>query len=124
MSSSTRKDFISGLKGRLILTLVEIAHQYPDEATHSSLCKNLGIPRSTLSNQIKKLIELDYLEATISHILLHDARYRSFRITIKGISFLNMLKDVLDSTVKRFEEIAYFDLSNERLDENLVGISL
>ena len=124
ISSNTRKDFISGLKGRMILTLVEIAHHYPEETNHATLCKNLGIPRSTLSNQIKKLIELDYLETTISTKLLNDARYKTFRITMKGISFLNMLKDVLDSTVKRFEEIAYFDLLNERLDDNLISISL
>ena len=124
ISSSTRKDFISGLKGRMILTLVEIAHHYPDETNHTSLCKNLGIPRSTLSNQIKKLIELDYVEATISPTLLYDARYKSFRITNNGISFLNTLKDVLDSTVKRFEEITNLDLLNERLNGNLIGISL
>ena len=106
LSLSTKKDFISGLKGRMILTLVVIAHNYPDETNHTSLCKNLGMPPSTLSNQIKKLIELDYLESTILPILLCDARYKGVRITIKGISFLNMLKDVLDSTTKKFEEIA------------------
>ena len=48
ISSSTRKDFISGLKGRMILTLIEIAHLYPDDTNHASLSKKLCIPPSTL----------------------------------------------------------------------------
>ena len=124
LSSNTKNDFISGLKGRMILTLIEIAQQYPDETNHASLCKTLGIPPSTLSNQIKKLIELDYLESSNIPRLLYDARYRNFRITLKGISFLQMLKDVLDSSISRFEDLTFSDHLKERLDEDLVGIYL
>jgi hypothetical protein len=46
LSSNIRNDIISGLKGRMILTLIEIAHQYPAEANHASLCKKLDIPPS------------------------------------------------------------------------------
>lgn len=124
LSSNIRNDFISGLKGRMILTLIEIANQYPDESNHASLYKSLGIPPSTLSNQIKKLIKLDYLETSISPKILYDARYRNYRITMKGISFLHMLKEVLDSSIKRFEELASVEALRERLDEKLLGVYL
>ena len=124
LSSNTTNDFISGLQGRMILTLIEIALQYPDETNHASLCKTLDIPPSTLSNQIKKLILLDYLESSNTPRLLYDARYKNFRITLKGISFLQMLKDVLDSSIRKFEDLTFSDPLKERLDENLVGIYL
>jgi DNA-binding MarR family transcriptional regulator len=97
-----RNNLISGLKGRMILTLIEIAHNYPYEINHAVLCKKLGIPPSTLSNQIKKLIELDYLESSLSVITLRDARYRNYSITMKGISFLRLLREALDLSIKRF----------------------
>jgi DNA-binding MarR family transcriptional regulator len=122
--SNIRNDFISGLKGRMILTLIEIALQFPEETNHVSLCKSLCIPPSTLSNQIKKLIELDYLEASNAPRLLYDARYKNFRITLKGISFLQMLKEVLDSSIKRIENLPPTELLKENFDKNLVGIYL
>jgi DNA-binding MarR family transcriptional regulator len=124
LSSNAKNDFISGLQGRMILTLVEIALQYPDETNHASLRKILSIPPSTLSNQIKKLIQLDYLEFSNTPRLLYDARYRNFRITSRGISFLQMLKDVLDSSIRKFEDLPFSDPLKERLDENLTGIYL
>ncbi len=99
---SIRKDLIAGLKSRMILTLIEIAHNYPYEINHAVLCKKLGIPPSTLSNQIKKLIDLEYLESSLSAITLRDARYRNYSITMKGISFLQLLREALDFSVKRF----------------------
>ena len=122
--SNARKDFLSGLKGRMILTLIEIANLYPDDTNHASLSKKLGIPPSTLSNQIKKLLHLDYLESSNTPRLLYDARYRNFRITQKGISFLQMLKEVLDSSIERLEELASIDPSKESIVEELVGIYL
>ncbi|PWI47170.1 hypothetical protein CEE45_13215 [Candidatus Heimdallarchaeota archaeon B3_Heim] len=122
LSSSTRNNFISGLKGRMVLTLIELANLYPYETNHTSLCKILSIPPSTLSNQIKKLIELDYLESSNSPKLMYDARYRNYRITMKGISFLHVLKEVLDSSVRRLEELASIELLNERFDEKLIAI--
>ena len=99
---SIRKDLIAGLKGRMVLTLIEIAHNYPYEINHAILCKKLNIPPSTLSNQIKKLIELDYLESSLSIITLRDARYRNYSITMKGISFLRLLRETLDLSIQRF----------------------
>jgi DNA-binding MarR family transcriptional regulator len=119
LSLNIRNDIISGLKGRMILTLIEIAHQYPAEANHASLCKKLDIPPSTLSNQIKKLVTLDYLENSISPKNLHDARYRNYRITMKGISFLHSFKKVLDLSIKNVEELIPIDKFNESSDEKM-----
>ena len=118
-TSRFRKDIISVLKGRMILTLIEFAHLHPTESNHVSLCKKLDIPPSTLSNQIKKLVKLDYLENSISPKNLYDARYRNYRITIKGISFLHMLREVLNLSIKRVEELKSLEQFKESLDEKL-----
>lgn len=118
-SLNIRNDIISGLKSRMILTLIEIVLQYPAEANHASLCKKLDIPPSTLSNQIKKLVALDYLENSISPKNLYDARYRNYRITMKGISFLHMLREVLDFSIKRVEELTSLEEFKESLDGKL-----
>jgi DNA-binding MarR family transcriptional regulator len=99
-----RDDIITGLKGGMILTLIEIAYNYPKETNHTSLCKNLGIPPSTLSNQINRLIDLDYLEVSNLPKFLYDARYKNFLITKRGISFLNALRGILDFSINEYVE--------------------
>jgi hypothetical protein len=73
LSPEFRWDLQTEIKGKTILTLIEIAYQDPSRATPIKLSKTLDIPRSTISREIKKLVSLSYLESHISDFALHDA---------------------------------------------------
>ncbi|MFX0205476.1 MAG: right-handed parallel beta-helix repeat-containing protein, partial [Candidatus Hodarchaeota archaeon] len=89
------------LKGRTVLTLIEIAYQDPEEMNPLKLAHILNIPPSTLSNDIKRLIELEYLESYISTQVMEDGRFRTYSITLKGVSFLRILKSALELSIRR-----------------------
>ncbi|MHA2170338.1 MAG: NosD domain-containing protein [Candidatus Kariarchaeaceae archaeon] len=99
--SHFKKDLKTELKGRTVLTLIEIAYQYPDENNPVKLAKILEVPQSTLSNDLKKLIRLNYLDFFISPRILQDGRYRNYLITPKGVSFLKVLKESLELAIRR-----------------------
>jgi DNA-binding MarR family transcriptional regulator len=94
-------DLRSEIKGRTILTLIEIAYQNPSDTNPAKIAKSLNIPPSTLSKEIKKLKELDYLQTHISTQVVQDARYRNFQITSKGFHFLSLLNTALKVTLNR-----------------------
>jgi len=97
-------DLISGLRGRSVLTLIEIAYQAADVTNPSNLARILDIPLSSISDEIKKLIQLGYLEYHLSPKMLQDGRYRNYVITGKGVSFLRILKGALELTINRLKE--------------------
>jgi parallel beta-helix repeat protein len=99
-----KEDLQEGLKGRTVLTLIEIAYQGPDETNPVKLANTLNIPSSTLSNEIKRLIDLNYLETYVSLQAVKDARYRNYKLTPKGVEFLYILKDALELSIRRLKE--------------------
>jgi DNA-binding MarR family transcriptional regulator len=94
-------DLRSEIKGRTIITLIEIAYQNPSDTNPAKIAKSLNIPQSTLSKEIKKLKELDYLQTHISKQVVLDARFRNFEITTKGFHFLSLLNTALKVTINR-----------------------
>ncbi len=99
-----KKDLISGLKGRTVLTLIEIAYQYPKETNPMRLAKTLDLPPSTISYEIKRLVKLQYLVPFVSPQALRDGRFRSYSITHKGSLFLRTLKGALSLSIKQMTE--------------------
>ncbi|MHA1976598.1 MAG: right-handed parallel beta-helix repeat-containing protein [Candidatus Hodarchaeales archaeon] len=99
-----KEDLKAGLRGRTVLTLIEIAYQGPDETNPAKLAHTLDIPSSTLSNEIKRLIDLDYLETFVSLQVMKDARFRNYKITPKGVEFLYIMKGALELSIRRLKE--------------------
>jgi parallel beta-helix repeat protein len=99
-----RSELQSEIKGRTILTLIEVAFLYAEEANLTILVRNLDVPRSTLSDELRMLVKLNYLEFHVSPQVLHDGRSRHYIITPKGISFLKLLKSALELSIRRIKE--------------------
>ena len=91
----------SEIKGRTVLTLIEIAYQDPSDTNPAKIAESLNIPLSTLSKEIKKLKSLNYIQTHVSTQVVQDARYRNFRITFKGFHFLSVLNTALKVTISR-----------------------
>ncbi|MFX1507940.1 MAG: hypothetical protein ACFFDC_17775 [Promethearchaeota archaeon] len=102
--STFHEDLRSELKGRTVLTLIEIAYQDPSETNPTKLAQSLKIPTPSLTREIKKLVDLQYVEAFVSTQVLQDARYRNFSITSKGVSFLSTLNEALQIAIARLKE--------------------
>ncbi|MFX1548513.1 MAG: NosD domain-containing protein [Promethearchaeota archaeon] len=102
--SDIKDDLQSGMKWRTILTLIEIAYQDPSDTNPAKLAQSLDIAASTLSKEIKKLKELDYIESYVSSQVLRDGRYRNYTITQKGFNLLYTLKETLKVTITRLKE--------------------
>jgi DNA-binding MarR family transcriptional regulator len=100
----------SKMKGRTVLTLIEIAYQDPSETNPNRLAKSLNIPLSTLSKEIKKLTEMKYVESYVSAQVLEDGRYRNFKITSKGFSFLAILNTTLKIAIDKLKENSVYGL--------------
>ncbi|MFX1252152.1 MAG: hypothetical protein ACFFCZ_11150 [Promethearchaeota archaeon] len=101
--STIRDELQQDIKGRTVLTLIEIAYLDPSETNPAKLAKSLNIPPSTLSKEIKKLVDLEYVETYISAQVLQDARFRNFKITPKGFTFLSILDNALKITIGRLK---------------------
>ncbi|MFX0084646.1 MAG: hypothetical protein ACFFAU_03150 [Candidatus Hodarchaeota archaeon] len=99
--SEIQYELRSEIKGRSVLTLIEIAYQDPRDTNPAKLAKSLNIPLSTLSKEIKKLKRLNYVDTHISSQVVKDARYRNFKITLKGFKFLSILNSALKLTLNR-----------------------
>ncbi|MFW9904179.1 MAG: right-handed parallel beta-helix repeat-containing protein [Candidatus Thorarchaeota archaeon] len=102
--SDIKEDLQSGMRWRTISTLIEIAYQDPTDTNPAKLAQSLNIPASTLSKEIKRLRELDYIESYVSPQVLRDGRYRSYTITQKGFNLLYTLKETLKVTITRLQE--------------------
>ncbi|MFX0113283.1 MAG: hypothetical protein ACFFB3_01920 [Candidatus Hodarchaeota archaeon] len=98
-----RWDLQAKIKGKTILTLIEIAYQHPSHTTPIELSKSLNIPRSTISREIKKLVSLGYLKSFISDVVLLDARFKNFKITLKGHRFLSNLNETLRIAIEQLK---------------------
>ncbi len=99
-----RSELKSELKGKTVLTLIEVAFLYAEDVNLTILSQNLDIPPSTLSGELKKLVNLNYLEFHVSPQVLHDGRFRHYIITPKGITFLKILKTALELSINRIKE--------------------
>ncbi|OLS24204.1 MAG: hypothetical protein HeimC3_21030 [Candidatus Heimdallarchaeota archaeon LC_3] len=99
-----RSDLHSGLKMRTIMTLTEIAYQNPTETNLIEISKILNIPKSTMSDEMKKLIDFGYIEYFITTKVITDARYKTYIITSKGLKLLHMLKNVFQLTINQIKE--------------------
>lgn len=100
--SDFRDDLKYEMKGRTVLTLIEIACQYPHETNPTKLSRILKIPPSTLSEDIKRLIKLQYIEHHVE--ISRDARYRVYSVTLKGYRFLYTMKSALEISIIRLKE--------------------
>jgi DNA-binding MarR family transcriptional regulator len=107
--SDFQRELRSDIKGRTILTLIEIAYQDPSDTNPAKIANSLNIPRSTLSKEIKKLVELDYLQTHVSEQVVMDARYRNFKITSKGFYFLSVLNTAIKATITRVKTNVLFE---------------
>ena len=101
--SGFQSDLKSEIKGRTVMVLIEIAYQNPTDTNPVKIADGIGIPLSTLSKEIKKLIKLNYVESHISQQVLLDTRYRNFKLTAKGFEFLNILNVVLKNTIQQIQ---------------------
>jgi DNA-binding MarR family transcriptional regulator len=99
--SEIQHELRSEIRGRTVLTLIEIAYQDPSDTNPARLARSLNIPLSTLSKEIKKLKRLHYVDTYISSQVVQDARYRNFKITFKGFKFLSILNSALKMTINR-----------------------
>ncbi|MHA2295586.1 MAG: hypothetical protein ACXAEU_22530 [Candidatus Hodarchaeales archaeon] len=104
LPSDIKEDVRSGMKWRTILTLIEIAYQDPGETNPVKLAQSMDIPLSTLSRDIIKLRDLQYVEYFASTQVLRDGRYRNYIITPKGFKLLYTLKEALKLAIKRLKE--------------------
>ncbi|MHA1983801.1 MAG: MarR family transcriptional regulator [Candidatus Hodarchaeales archaeon] len=102
--SDIRNNLQSGLKMRTIMILTEIAYQNPTETNLNELFKRLKIPKSTLSDEIKKLINFGYIKHFSTLKVLTDTRYKTYSITSKGFQLLYILKDAFHLTINQINE--------------------
>jgi parallel beta-helix repeat protein len=94
-----RNEMRSDIRGKSVMILTEIAYQ-PQGNSHSAFISEiLSIPRQTTSDEIKRLLKLQYLQPVITSKTLLDARYKYYSITRKGILFLHLLKESIRVTL-------------------------
>ncbi len=96
-----RHDLQHNMKGRTVLTLIEMAYLGPHETTPTKIAKSLNIPLSTLSKEIKKLETTGYVETYLTTQMLQDARLKNFVITKKGFELLSNLDTALKIAIER-----------------------
>ncbi|MHA2274849.1 MAG: hypothetical protein ACXAC2_03745, partial [Candidatus Kariarchaeaceae archaeon] len=97
------QEILKSIKGKTALVLIEMAYQEVRETNPSKLSKNLNIPPATISNEIKILLELGFIESYIEPSHIEDARFRYHNITTKGFSFLYSLKGALEISIDRLK---------------------
>ena len=95
-----KSELKSIVKGKTILILTEIAIQ-PLTNSHSAfIAEILSIPRQTVSDELKRLIEINYIQPIITTVTLNDARFKHYKITKKGILLLQMLKESINTSLE------------------------
>jgi DNA-binding MarR family transcriptional regulator len=98
-----RHDLQHNMKGRTVLTLIEMAYLGPHDTTLTKISKSLEIPLPTLSKEIKKLEIAGYVETYLTTQMLQDARFKNFTITKKGFELLLNLDTVLKIAIDRMK---------------------
>ena len=96
---NVRNDLKSGLRGKRLLILIEIAYLYPNNSYLSFISKNLELPNQTTSREIKQLKNMGYIEQDIAVDNLIDNRFKYFKLTTKGLIFLHLLKETLSISI-------------------------
>jgi DNA-binding MarR family transcriptional regulator len=89
----------SHIKGRTMLLLIEIAYQGPKKSNSKYLSDMLSIPQSTVTKEVKKLLEMNYITQFVSTDILFDTRYKFYSLTEKGLIFLHLLKESLSMSI-------------------------
>ena len=96
-----RHDLQHNMKGRTVLTLIEMAYLGPHDTTLTKISKSLEIPLPTLSKEIKKLQTAGYVKTYLTPQMLQDARFKNFTITKKGFELLLNLDTALKIAIER-----------------------
>lgn len=94
-SQQIREDMTSAIRGRTVLILTEIAFQKSENSYTTFLSKALNIPSQTVSFEVKRLSELEYIQEHRTINTLKDTRMKYFEPTQKGILFLHLLKETI-----------------------------
>jgi parallel beta-helix repeat protein len=95
------QETLKSIKGRTALVLIEMAYQDLLETNSTKLSQSLNIPHSSISDEIKKLVKLDFIVSDVKPSLIWDARYKYYKITSKGLVFLSSLKGALELSINR-----------------------
>lgn len=90
-----RKDMTSDLRGRSVLILVELAYQSQENAFSKYFSKVLNIPHQTVSFELKRLNELEYIQILQTPKTLQDTRFKYYQLTQKGTLFLYLLRETI-----------------------------
>lgn len=99
-----QNDFKKNIKGRSVLLLIEIAFQPLENSHISFLIQVLNIPQSTVSDEINKLVSLEYIKTVVTSTTLKDIRYRYYSLTHKGYLFLLLLKESLTTSLTKIRQ--------------------
>ncbi|MHA1946252.1 MAG: right-handed parallel beta-helix repeat-containing protein [Candidatus Hodarchaeales archaeon] len=97
-------DILKSMRGRTALILIEMAYQDMRETNPTKISQSLNIPPTTVSDEIKKLIGLEFIEFYVKPSAIQDARFRYYNITSKGFSFLSSLKGALEISINRLKK--------------------
>ena len=97
-----KKVFLDELSGKSIMVLLELIQQAPNPVNPRTLAKKLFTARSTISGNLKRLLENEYI-TEIPNITCSpaDLRQRYFIISKKGMEFLTYLYNSLFPYYKR-----------------------
>jgi DNA-binding MarR family transcriptional regulator len=99
-----RNDLQSSIRGRTVLILIEFAYQELENSHPSYIAKSLNLPRTSVFNEIKQLLKLEYIQSTISPKTLEDSRFKYYSLSRKGIVFLYLLKETLNITIMQMQK--------------------
>jgi parallel beta-helix repeat protein len=97
------QEILKTIKGRTALVLIEMAYQDIHETNPTKLSQSLNIPPTTISDEIKRLVKLEFIKSQIKPSFIQDARFRYYNITSKGSSFLTSLKGALEVSINRLK---------------------
>ena len=81
------------LKAKSILILSEIAYQPLKNSHLVFISKILSIPKQTISDEIKRLVKLNYLQFERKNETLFDSRFKHYSLTEKGIILLHLFTE-------------------------------
>ena len=95
-------DIKTKFRSRSLLILLHLALAFPLSVNISSVAKTLNIPKSTVADEFRILISLNYVSIDLSLENLSDTRYKFYSLTSKG-------RNVLESYKRVFNNISLMD---------------
>ena len=90
-------DIKNKFRSRTLLILLHIALIFPLSVNISSVAKSLNIPKSTVTDEFRILINLNYVNIDLSLENLSDSRYKFYSLTSKGRNVLESYKRVFNN---------------------------